>query len=669
MPRTAPSSVLDRLVAQGTRPGDLLPELHRELLASTGGSRSIVLERHGNEYRATSGRGFGELGARIAGNEAFELTSRVTEYPAIIELGALPTLQRVLASARALIVPVVGWREPGVLAVGDPSAPDDQVLASASTASVEFGLVVEWNHLARERSFHERLREFSVAFWRSLASPASGQIALESLTSDVNTLLGTKAVSIWLHDRRARELVLSASSDPVRQAARPRVSADDRRHPVADGLRLDRAQAIDTAGADPVIVAPLRGWRRALGVVTIDGSAPGFDDAGRLALVQELTRQLSVAIENRQLLDEILKQRRLLEDTFHSLDDLLVVTNSGLRVVQTNEAFASRLHSTRAALIDRRLDELVGPELTAWIQGDETAVDTMATARTRTFDSSVLGGTFIVTVTPLVSQDGESAGRVMVARDITAQMRLEAEREVLRTKLAQTEKLAALGQFVAGIAHEMNNPLQGVLGHLELLIDNNPSAKSVRAELRRIYHDADRAAKIVHDLLVFTGSHRMTRRRLKIDRVLSRALASRRTAQARQQITVLRDHAGSLPAVVGDPVLLQQAFVNVMVNAEQAIAGAGPAGTIRITTCLSDDRERIVTTISDSGRGIAPDHLPRVFDPFFTTKEVGQGTGLGLAITYGIVQEHRGVITVANAPDGGAAVTLELPVADSVEGV
>src|SRR6476660_838184 len=142
MARTTPFGVLAGLVAQGTRPGDLLPELHRELLANTGGSRSVVLERHTEDagYRAASGRGFTALGEGLSGSEAFELASRTGDQPRVIELTALPTLRRMLAASRALIVPVAGTRMPAVLAVGDPTGPDDRTFATAAIASVEFGL-------------------------------------------------------------------------------------------------------------------------------------------------------------------------------------------------------------------------------------------------------------------------------------------------------------------------------------------------------------------------------------------------------------------------------------------------------------------------------------------------------------------------------------------------
>jgi C4-dicarboxylate-specific signal transduction histidine kinase len=251
-----------------------------------------------------------------------------------------------------------------------------------------------------------------------------------------------------------------------------------------------------------------------------------------------------------------------------------------------------------------------------------------------------------------------------VARDITRQTRLEAERAALRERLAQSEKLASLGQFVAGIAHEMNNPLQGVLGHLELLIELTEAARPVRKELKQIYQDADRAAKIVRNLLVFTGSRRMTRRRLQVDRVLTRVLASRRASLQRASIEVTREQAQDLPFVLGDPLLLQQALLNIVINAEHAIVEGNGARRIALACSSDASRERVSVIVRDSGPGIPADVLPRIFDPFFTTKEVGKGTGLGLAITYGIVQEHGGTITASNPAGGGAEFRLDLPSAE-----
>jgi two-component system, NtrC family, sensor kinase len=520
-----------------------------------------------------------------------------------------------------------------------------------------------------EAAFHQRLRDITVAFSRDVSSTATMERALEAFAIDANTLLGGRRTTIWLHQRRVYSLVLSASSDAgdARTAASV-VATDDPVAPAARGLRLDRPVMVERGGT-PLLLAPLRGWRRALGTLVAEGPFTNALDADQLVtLTHELGRQLSAAVENIQLLEEILRQRRLLEDTFNSLIDLVVVTDSHLRVVQVNDAFVARVGLSRAELMERPFDGLIGSEMARWLASlaadgpteREPAAITHGVS-TQRFDDARLGGTFAVTVTPLVTHAGANVGRVLVARDITDQSRLEAEREVLRDRLAQSEKVASLGQFVAGIAHEMNNPLQGVLGHLELMIETSEAAKPLRRDLRRIYQEADRAAKIVRNLLVFTGSRRMTPRRLRLKRIISRALQSRSAALQRSGIDVVREESDDLPSISGDPLLLHQAFLNVFVNAEHAIASGGDGGRLEIKSFSDPARHKVITTIRDTGPGIPPEVLSRIFDPFFTTKDVGQGTGLGLAITYGIVQEHGGAIHAANAADGGAIVTIELP--------
>ena len=674
MTRTIPFGTLARALSAGVRTPDLLPELHRELLVATGGTRSVVLERVGlsDDYVASSGRGFGALGGTWAGaDEALALADAIANGPVLSDLDRLPRLAHHLATDRALLIPVPSPHRQIVVAVASPALEGTPAFDVAARAAAEFGVALEWTRLARDGSFHHRLRELSLVFSRGLTSPVTLTAALEALVHEANTLLGTSRTSIWLHDRRARELAVAASTHADHAASAARVASDDVDALASRGLRLERAQVmVDSAGVRAV-VAPLRGWRRALGTLVIEG--PPTSDLSRdqlVDLVHELARLLSAGIENVQLLEEVLRQRRLLEDTFNSLVDLVIVTDQALRVVQMNEAFAARLVRPRTEVFERGLAEFVGAEMWQWVSmpdagdpvGDaEGGRSPGSQVRTRTFVDPRLGGTFATTMTPLVNEDGAVVGRVLVARDVTLQTRLEAEREALRHRLAQSEKLASLGQFVAGIAHEMNNPLQGVLGHLELLIETDRNARPLRRELRRIYQEADRAAKIVHNLLVFAGSRRMARRRLRIDRVVSRALASRRASLSRLGISVVRQQADALPPVAGDPLLLQQAFLNILMNAEHAIAESGRSGIIEIASSVDTRSGRVAVTIRDNANGIAPEALPRIFDPFFTTKEVGKGTGLGLAITYGIVQEHGGTITAANAPGGGAVFRIEFP--------
>lgn len=522
----------------------------------------------------------------------------------------------------------------------------------------------ELDRLRSDVAFHQRFRDLTIAFSRAISPTRGLSSALNTLVRDANVLLGAHRTSVWLHQRRSHDLVLAACSDDETAALAGSIRTDELNAPPAQGLRLDRSRLI-TAGDDLVVLAPLRGQRRALGTLVVDGPfSTALQGPQLVDFAHELARQLSAAIENMQLLDEILRQHRLLEDTFDSLVDLVVVTDAAGRILQMNDAFAARTGRSRAELLERPLADLIGPEMAAWASAAPAAGPPRTgpdAARTRRFDDPHLGGIFAVTMTSFAQPGGAPAGHVLVARDITHQTRLEQDREALRERLGQSEKLASLGQFVAGIAHEMNNPLQGVLGHLELMIDTSEAARPLRRELRSIYQDADRAARIVRNLMVFTGGRRMARRRLRLSRLLSRVLKSRAAALDRAGIEVIRKEAPDLPPIMGDPLLLHQAFLNVIINAEHAIRSSGGTGQIEVRAVSDAEGARVLTTIRDTGPGMAPDVLPRIFDPFFTTREVGQGTGLGLAITYGIVSEHGGSIHAANAPGGGAVLTIELP--------
>jgi PAS domain S-box-containing protein len=460
-------------------------------------------------------------------------------------------------------------------------------------------------------------------------------------------------------------VVLSASSDIVYVSLGRRVATGDLLEPAAIALRRDRAELAPRQGETGELVlvtVPLKGRRRALGTLVLEGVR--LDPGGALDLLarsDEMGRQISIALENVMLLEDVLRSRRELENTFNSLADLVVVCNREGRIVHVNRSFSERIGQTRESLIDRPLSEIVGPRTFDLLARTLEPLPESGPVKPAIEDieDPILHGTFSVSLTLLHGEDGEPLGAVLVARDVTAQARLEAERVDLRSRLVQSEKLAALGQFVAGIAHELNNPLQGVLGHIELLRATGAFPKTLRRDVQRIYREADRAAKIIRNLLVFAGSRRLVRRRTSVNSMLARVLALRTPACRAAGIEVLRRLEEGLPRVKGDALLLQQALLNIFLNAEQAI---GADGRIETRTHFRPEDRMVVVEVSDTGPGIPNDVLPRIFEPFYTTKEVGKGTGLGLAIAYGIIQEHGGAILATNRPEGGAMFTVQLPV-------
>jgi PAS domain S-box-containing protein len=257
---------------------------------------------------------------------------------------------------------------------------------------------------------------------------------------------------------------------------------------------------------------------------------------------------------------------------------------------------------------------------------------------------------------PLFKADGTRLGWLEVYRDITGQ-------RLIQSKLLQTEKMAALGQLVSGIAHELNNPLTSIQGYAQLLVSRR-SAPDRIADARRISQEAARAGRIVKNLLLFSREAKPERRAVNLNEVIERTVALRAYELKIENIAVDLFFDPALPPTLADAAQLQQAVLNLLINAEQAIqqgrGQGGGHGRIRIRTRrLSGDR--IGMEISDDGPGIPPEVVSRIFDPFFTTKPVGVGTGLGLSIVYGIVQEHGGEIGVESQPGRGATLTVELP--------
>jgi signal transduction histidine kinase len=668
---------LTRAVARQVVMADVWPALHDEALRASGAAASVLLrlEPRSKAMLPSSAVGLDHLGHEpwITTDAAKAAAERVWTEGAPQVFASLPELATRLGTPAAMLVPISA-REGrlGLLILGV----HDIERATAAVAEVAIvgeliALTLDRARLQREADLQRDLRELATDFSRAVSSSLNLAASLEIFCDRGRRLFSTDRVSVWLFSRRAGVIELVASSDVAAVAGGQSIAANDAQSDIATAMRAERGSITPPVapGAGSTVLIPLRGRRRALGTLSIEGvrlleTGDEFDLLDRL---EEVGRQLASAIENLWLLEDVLRSRRELESTVNSLADLVVVSDSHSRITHSNAAFARRLGKRLEQIVSRPLGDFFGPEFVRWLStlGDAPGGDKQF--HTQELRDSLLAGTFLFTVSPLVGRDEDQIGMVIVARDISDESRHEAERTELRNRLTQSEKLAALGQFVAGIAHELNNPLQGVLGHVELMLHSSAQLSArVKRDLKLVFREADRAAKIVHNLLVFAGSRRIARRRLNVSLVVGRALSLRATACAAAGIDVVKDLAPKLPRIAGDSLLLQQALLNIIVNAEQALTAVSGARRIDVRTMRQG--KTVLVRVSDNGPGIAADVLPRLFEPFFTTKEVGKGTGLGLAIAYGIVQEHGGQLHASNRAEGGAMFTVELPAgSDGVE--
>ncbi|MFN2119678.1 MAG: cache domain-containing protein [Anaerolineales bacterium] len=246
----------------------------------------------------------------------------------------------------------------------------------------------------------------------------------------------------------------------------------------------------------------------------------------------------------------------------------------------------------------------------------------------------------------------------------TLQQREEELQDFAKTKIMESERLALIGQLAAGVAHEINNPLQGIVTYSHLLLESMPSDEACRPNLEKIVTQAGRCTEIVRGLLDFSRQRKSNKTLYDVNKVLRQCMSLLENQAIFQNIQVRRSLAQDVPLTVLDPSQLERVFMNIIINAAEAMDGRG---VLRLSTKQDAAAHEIEITIADTGPGITQENLKRIFSPFFTTKDAGHGVGLGLAISYGIVKDHNGNITVESPPGGGATFIIRLPVTAEIE--
>jgi two-component system NtrC family sensor kinase len=253
---------------------------------------------------------------------------------------------------------------------------------------------------------------------------------------------------------------------------------------------------------------------------------------------------------------------------------------------------------------------------------------------------------------------GKEIASVGIFTDLRARINMEKKLQDTHLQLVSSEKMASLGKLAAGIAHEINNPLGGILIYASLMAEDLPEEDTKRGDLARIVQEASRCKDIVKSLLEFARQTEPKMEPTDINRAITDGLFFLENQALFHNIKIIKKLDPFLPFVRGNASQLKQVLINIIVNAAEAMHGNG---TLTITSYPSPDRKSIILEFTDTGEGIPEENLTRIFDPFFTTKDVGKGTGLGLATSYGIVEDHGGRISVRSKVGEGTTFTIDLP--------
>jgi PAS domain S-box-containing protein len=391
--------------------------------------------------------------------------------------------------------------------------------------------------------------------------------------------------------------------------------------------------------------------------VFLESSRAVWDEAGKLIRYQGTLVDVT---ERRMLERQLLQQEEFRRSLLEGFPDLILVFDLEERHTFVSSRVRDLLGYQAEDLLGKKLSESQDhcPELvTLYHEVVSGSKFGSAEFSVRHKDGTVR--TMRASASQFFDADSTLAGVIVSVRDISTEKKLEQQ-------VVQSERLAAMGAMIGGVAHELNNPLTSILGVSELLQDSQTNDAD-RKHITILQQQARRAAEIVHNLTYFATPPTPGKTRVQLADIVERTLNLHAYSLRKNNITVDFVRDPGLPYALGDPHQIMQVFLNLILNAEQAIREQRDRGTLRIR--LGSTGQSVWASFLDDGPGVPPEILASIFDPFYTTKRPGRGTGLGLSICKSIVKEHNGLIEAANAPGGGAAFTVTLPAATSTSAI
>jgi len=411
---------------------------------------------------------------------------------------------------------------------------------------------------------------------------------------------------------------------------------------------------ISLASEEAILVnnfnVPLCCRGQVLGIMTFVGDDVQEVDAQQQELLFSIGHQIGITIESLQNIARLLNSKELLQSVFDGITDVVILLDPEYRIKMVNKAFLDQHGLKVEEILNRSLVELPLKDPCPF-KSCKTPLSVFPSASVVEQVYGQDGSIYEVTFYPLFSEQGKIHDVVCYSKNIT-------EKKEVERRIQQTEKLVAVGQLAAGVAHEINNPLGVILCYTDLIKENSAGSEEITSDINIIERHAENCRRIVADLLDFSRSResRIDKQYASINEAIDNVLSMIRQQFLKQQIDLVCNLDESLPSCLMDSRRIKQVLLNLIMNAAQAI---GKKGNISISTRA--ESSTVMIEIEDDGPGISKDIIDKIFDPFFSTKEPGQGTGLGLSVSYGIIREHDGEIRVQSTPGQGAKFTVVIP--------